>query len=154
VYFRRHAARLSEVLPAGEEFGLVFAGNHAQGAIFKDGRESITPELSARIEGIARALPEFYFGRFDVRYENIESFKRGEGFKIVEINGAGAEATHIWDARVTLREAYRTLFTQFGVLFEIGAANRARGHKPATIARLARDILEGRRLARRYPPSE
>jgi hypothetical protein len=47
-----------------------------------------------------------------------------EGFTIVECNGAGAEATHIWDARVRLLDAYRTLFRQFALLWKIGARNR------------------------------
>ena len=39
-----------------------------------------------------------------------------------------AEATHIWDASATLPDAYVTLFEQFRILFEIGAANRRRVH--------------------------
>ncbi|CAG0910597.1 unnamed protein product, partial [Cyprideis torosa] len=48
------------------------------------------------------------------------------------INGAGAEATHIWDSKTTLREAYATLMEQYRLLFEIGAQNRARGYEPMT----------------------
>ena len=83
---------------------------------------------------IADSIPEFYFGRFDLRFESIEKLQRGEGFKLVEINGAGGEATHIWDRKTTLRQAYATLFEQNRLLFEIGALQNIVG--PDTTADL------------------
>ncbi|MFA6239988.1 MAG: DedA family protein [Candidatus Hydrogenedentales bacterium] len=151
VYLRRHSAQLDRVLPESERFRLVFAGNHAQGAVFKDGTHCITPELEARIHAIASSIPEFYFGRFDIRFETLEAFVRGEGLHIVEINGAGAEATHIWDARATLTDAYKTLFRQFRILFEIGAENRRRGHRALGPYRLLRDCYRYRQASRAYP---
>jgi hypothetical protein len=53
--------------------------------------------MTEAFEEIARDLPEFYFGRFDVRFPDIESLRRGEDVTVVEINGAGSEGTHIWD---------------------------------------------------------
>ena len=44
-----------------------------------------------------------------------------------------AEATHIYDPAVTLWEAYRVLFHQWRLAYEIGAANRAAGARPMTI---------------------
>ncbi|MBX7258335.1 MAG: VTT domain-containing protein [Candidatus Hydrogenedentes bacterium] len=151
VYLRRHTAQLDRVLAEGERFRLVFAGNHAQGAVFRDGRDCITPELEARIHEIASSIPEFYFGRFDIRFESLDAFVRGEGLNIVEINGAGAEATHIWDARATLSNAYKTLFRQFRILFEIGAENRRRGHRALGPVRLLRDCYRYRQASRAYP---
>jgi hypothetical protein len=151
IFFKRHAASLDRVLAEGERFALVFAGNHAQGCIFRDGLHLLTPALSARIDEIARALPDFYFGRFDVRFRDLESLQRGEGFKIVEINGAGAEATHIWDPDARLFDAYRTLFEQFEILFIIGDANRRAGHAPLGPLRFLKDVLLYRRLSRKYP---
>ena len=82
----------------------------------------------------------------------MEALQRGEGFQIVEINGAGAEATHIWDATVSLKEAYRTLFDQFHLLFAIGAENRRMGHRPLGVMKLLKDCLYYRRIAKKYPP--
>lgn len=151
VYFKRHAASLDRVLNDGERFALVFAGNHAQGCIFRDGLHLLTPALSARIDEIARALPNFFFGRFDVRFRDVESLQRGEGFTIVEVNGAGAEATHIWDPEARLLDAYRTLFEQYRVLFTIGDANRRAGHAPLGPIQFIKDVLLYRRLSRNYP---
>ncbi len=151
VYKKRHCSELDRVLDSGEVFPLVFAGNHCQGAVFRDGTALVTPELEARIEGIARSIPEFWFGRFDIRFDDLGRFLSGEDFKIIEINGASAEATHIWDASITLREAYRVLFEQFDVLFSIGAANRQRGFNPLSLGRFCRDLWAYRKLEKRYP---
>jgi len=154
VFFKRHAAELDRVLDDGERFQLVFAGNHKQGCVFRDGADILTPALESCIDEIAQAIPGFYFGRFDVRFDNLDALRKGEGFRIIEINGAGAEATHIWDPDAKLGAAYRTLFEQFRVLFEIGAANRAKGHRPLGPTRFLRDVLSYHRVARRYPSAQ
>ncbi len=154
VYLARLGEAADVVAEPGERVPLVFAGNHCQGTIFLDGSAHVTEALTARFDEIARAMPEFWFGRFDVRFEELAAFERGEDFQIVEINGASAEATHIWDASMTLREAYRTLFRQFETVFRIGAANRRRGHRPIGLIRFLRDLRVFRRLATRYPATE
>ena len=82
------------------------------------------------MDAIARDIPGFHFGRIDVRYSSEAALRQGQGFTIIEVNGAGSEATHIWDARCTLREAYAAQFTHYRAAWEIGRANRAAGHKP------------------------
>jgi membrane protein DedA with SNARE-associated domain len=141
-YFSRFAGRLSSVPRAGESIQLVTCGNHCQGAIFHNGNDMATPELLKTLDTIANQIPDFYFGRFDVRYESREALMRGEGFRIVEINGAGSEATHIWDARTRLWEAYGTLFAQWRILFAIGKKVRDLGlvEKPILARQVAGDI--------------
>jgi hypothetical protein len=129
-YLARFADRRGEVLPAGETLRLVEAGNHAQGCIFRDGARLWSPELEARVDEISRRLPGFFIGRYDVRYADEAALRAGRGFQILELNGAGAEATSIYDARTPLRAAYRTLFEQWRLVFAIGAANRAAGARP------------------------
>ncbi len=153
VYLNRHRLELERVLDPGERFPLVFAGNHKQGAIFLNGCDQRTPELVARFDEISKAIPGFYFGRYDVRFSDKDAFSRGNGFRILEINGAGAEATHIWDARTTLREAYRTLFNQFRILFAIGDANRRAGAKPMGALQFLRDFRGYLAQSTAYPGS-
>lgn len=129
IYLERHEDRLDHVPAVGEPFKLVFAGNHCRGAIFRDGTHLVTDAMLERFDAIAKDVKEFYFGRFDVRFRSIEALQKGEDFRIVEINGTGSEATHIWDRAMGLREAYRILFEQWRMAFEIGAENRGRGHK-------------------------
>ena len=130
LYLERFAHELDEVVTLGTARRLVFAGTHSQGAIFRNGHDYITEALRARFDAIADGIEGFHFGRFDVRFDDFSALQRGEGFAILEFNGAGAEATHIWDSRTTLFEAWAALFEQFSILFRIGAANRARGAKP------------------------
>ena len=154
LYLRRHTARLSEVLPAGESIRLAFAGSHSRGAIFRNGTHLVTPAMEARFDAIAQAMPEFHFGRFDVRFEDFGEVQRGEGFTILEVNGAGAESTHIWDRRTGLLQAWRDLMRQYRWLFEIGAANRARGFKPMSLAAFMRDYRREKLLTPQYPATD
>jgi hypothetical protein len=72
----------------------------------------------------------------------------------VEINGAGAEATHIWDRKTTLREAYRVLMHQYKTMWEIGAENAKRGYKPARLADLIAAYRHETKLWAEYPLTE
>ena len=110
--------------------------------------------MQAAFEGIARALPEFHFGRFDIRFERFADLQAGHGFTIVEVNGAGAESTHIWDRRTTLVQAWRDLMRQYRWLFSIGAANRARGFKPMALAQFISDYKREKLLTPLYPATD
>ncbi len=127
VYFERHREHLDQIIAKGEKYLLSECGNHCQGALFLDGQSLATPELLQAIELVARRIPDFYFGRFDLRYQDSNSFMQGENFEIIEVNGAGAEATHIWDRKTKLWEAYRVLFVQWNYLFSIGAELKRQG---------------------------
>ncbi|MDE3027060.1 MAG: hypothetical protein KGH84_01510 [Paracoccaceae bacterium] len=153
IYLARHGAQRERVLEKGEVFPLVFTGNHCRGAIFQDGRSEITPEMEARFDAISQGMPEFYFGRFDVRYESIEDLRAGKNFWLIEVNGAGSEATHIWDKTTKLRDAYKFLFYQQRTLFEFGAANRKRGYSSVNAFRLLGLAMKQARLGRAYVES-
>jgi len=124
MYFERHYKRLDEVVPAGQVFYLSECGNHSQGAIFIDGQHLRTEALRQKIDALAQRLPHFYFGRFDIRYANHEDLMQGRCFHIVEINGAGADVTHIYDQRTPVLEAYRVMLGQWAALFRVGKAAR------------------------------
>jgi hypothetical protein len=151
LYLPRLAGRLHEVPAQGERLPLVFVGNHCKGAIFRDGAGHVTPALTARIDRLARALPDFYFGRIDVRFASLAALGRGEGFRVIEVNGAGSEATHVWDPRTSLRQAWRDQFFHYGMAYRIGAANRARGARPTRLRELLRLWRMQRRLMAAYP---
>src|SRR5207249_3935590 len=115
-----HRAR-HDVLPGGLPLQLAMAGNHAQGTLFRDGRHLLTPALEHRIDEIARAYPGFFVGRFDIRYRDVGRFMAGEDLAIIELNGATAESTNIYDPDARLTDAYRQLFLQWSLVFRIGA---------------------------------
>ena len=143
-FLLRHAAERGRVLALGERVPLAIAGNHAQGTLFKDGRHLITPALEARIDEVARAYHGFFIGRFDVRYSDVERFKAGEDLAIVELNGATAESTNIYDPEGSLVDAYRQLFRQWSLVFAIGAANQRLGARVTSFRRLI-DLVRAHR---------
>lgn len=119
VYFERFE-NLDLIVPNGKKIVLSECGNHCQGAVFINGEHLKSKSLLNEIDKIAKQIPDFYFGRFDVRYSDPESLMNGLNFEIIEINGAGSEATHIWDSKTKLLEAYKVLWLQWKILFEIG----------------------------------
>ncbi len=151
LYAPRLAARLHSIPSAGETVPLVFAGNHCKGSIFTDGAAHITPALTARIDAIARALPDFHFGRFDVRFATLPALRRGDDFSIIEINGVGAEATHIWDRSKTLADIWRDQLRHYAAAWTIAATLRRRGARPSGLRAMYRAWLRQRRLMAGYP---
>jgi pimeloyl-ACP methyl ester carboxylesterase/membrane protein DedA with SNARE-associated domain len=148
LHFRRHAARLTAVPSPGEPVPLVELGTHCRGALFLDGEWVRTSALEAAIDDLSRRYEGFYFGRYDVRTVDVGEFQLGRGFRVVELNGATAEATNIYDPNNGIGSAYRTLFTQWRLLFEIAAANVERGARPATLGELWQLVRRHREATR------
>lgn len=127
-------------------------GSTRVGGLYRDGTTTITAELTATLDAIAKDMKDFHVGRFDVRYESIAALRAGQ-FTIIEVNGAGSEAGHAWDPALTLRQAYAIVFRKQRRVFAIGAAMRRRGHKAVSAIELARHHVRQQRLIKQYPPS-
>jgi hypothetical protein len=151
LYLPRLTARLDEVPAIGAVVPLVFTGNHCKGSIFHNGAEAITPALTQQVDAIARAIPGFHFGRIDVRYTSEAELRAGRGFVVIEVNGAGSEATHIWDPACTLRAAYAAQFAHYRAAWTIGHANRKRGTRTSGLRNLYRAWRLQLRLMASYP---
>ncbi len=137
-----HAARLWETPREGDRVQLVEIGTHCRGAIFLDGEWAKTDELERAVDRICRAYDGFYFGRFDLRAGSVEDFKLGRNFKVLELNGVTSEATNIYDPKNSILVAYKILFNQWRIAFEIGAMNRERGAKPTPARTLLKWMIE------------
>lgn len=144
-YLARLGNRAEEVPAAGESVRLTDLGTHCRGAVFLDGRALATPELEAAVERISRSFDGFYFGRYDLRAPSEEALARGEGLKVLELNGVTSEATHIYDPANSVFTAWRTLFAQWRLAFEIGRRNRARGAEPESVRGLLHRLMDFRR---------
>lgn len=150
-YLRRFDHCRTRVLPDHETLRLVEAGNHAQGCIFRDGMRFWSRELEEQVDAISSRLPGFFIGRYDVRFRSIEEFRAGQGFKILELNGASSEATSAYDSGNSLREAYGILFQQWDLVFAIGAANRRRGYRPDAVKKILAEWHSYRRASLCHP---
>lgn len=132
-YLNKQSERIFEVLKNEGNLQLVELGSHCRGAIFLDGIRYKTEALENTIDAVSKGYDGFYFGRFDIRATDVEAFVRGEDFKIIELNGVTSEATHIYDPKNSLFDAYRVLFEQWRIAFTIGAQNKSRGVNPVRI---------------------
>jgi membrane protein DedA with SNARE-associated domain len=145
-HLHAHRERLAWVPASGERVPLVELGTHCRGAVFRNGQALVTPALEDAIDRISRVYAGFHFGRYDLVAASPEALAAGRDFKVIELNGVSAEATSLYDPDHSLFAAYRILAGQWRIAFEIGAANRARGVRPATVRELWT-------LVRRYEPA-
>jgi ribosomal protein S6-L-glutamate ligase RimK-like protein len=135
-HLRQHADRLREVPLPAQIVSLGDCASHCRGARFYNAGTLLTPALERAIDDIAARFHGFSFGRFDLRVPSREALSRGEDITILELNGVTSEVTHIYDPGVSLIEAYRALFAQWRLAFEIGAENAANGARVWSLAEL------------------
>lgn len=154
---RRHLGigyKLLDHVPAlGEVVRLSFICSLRVGGLYYDAHQYITPALIDRFDSISCSMPEFYFGRFDIRFESVDKLSEGEGFYIIEINGAGSEAIDIWDPRKSISEIYHELFHFYAVMYEIADLNRSHGFRPTSLSRLVKWTWHYNNMLKQYPPS-
>lgn len=138
LHLRRHADQLDRVLGKGERFVVAELGTHARGALFLDASDVLGEPLERAVEELSRAAEGFRFGRYDVRVPSREQLRRGEGFKVIELNGLTSESTHMYDPRHGLRDAIAILRRQWELAYRIGADQVSRGHRVATLPAILR----------------
>ena len=114
---------LSRILPAGEEQQLVPYGNHSRGAKFIDLTHLATPALVKTIDRVCQSIPEFYYGRLDIKFSSWEELSQGINFSIIELNGAGSEPTHIYDPGHSAFFAWKEIMRHLRILSHISQHN-------------------------------
>lgn len=120
---KTHGLLLQTVLNAGERYELVPYGNHSRGAKFTDLTHLATPGLVQSIDRVCQSIPEFYYGRLDIRFSNWEDLCNGINFSIIELNGAGSEPTHIYDPRHSVFFAWKEIMRHLRILYRISQHN-------------------------------
>ncbi len=118
----------SEIPEKGEQVLIEPIGNHCRGTKFLNDNHEIDDELDQAFNTLADQIPEFYFGRFDIKCQSYEDLKQLKNFKILELNGAGAEPAHIYQPGYPLWKAYKDIFWHLSVLSDISRLNRKKGH--------------------------
>jgi hypothetical protein len=150
-YLHKNKERAQEVPSCGDHVQLVELGTHCQGSIFLDGSYAITPALEETVNRIASTFDGFFFGRFDVRVPTVNDLMAGRNLKVIELNGVTSEATHVYDPKLSVIDAYRVLFQQWRIAFEIGQRNSKRGVRPSSVKDLLTMIRDYRCMARQHP---
>jgi hypothetical protein len=122
--------QLDQILPAGEEKILVPYGNHCRGAKFIDQSFMISEKLTSTIDRICKQVPEFYFGRLDIKFRSWEELENAEKFSIIELNGAASEPTHMYDPKHSIFFAWKEIKRHWDLLYKISKKNAARNAVP------------------------
>jgi hypothetical protein len=113
----------------GEEVLIEPIGNHCRGTSFLDMTSIVDSQLEEVFDTVAKKIPEFYFGRFDIRCKSIQDLKDDKYWSIIELNGAGAEPGHIYQPGFGIINAYRVIIQHLRLLSTISKENRKRGHE-------------------------
>lgn len=117
----------NEILEKGMVKLIEPIGNHSRGTKFLNDEHEIDQQLTAAINEIANQIPDFYFGRFDLKCESLEDLRQLKNFSILELNGAGAEPGHIYQPGYSLFKAYKAIFWHLRVLADISIRNNRNG---------------------------
>lgn len=125
---KKYGKRLKDVLAPGKQFILVPYGSHTRGAKFIDDSKKITNELAEVIDTICQKIPNFHYGRLDIKHTSFRALEKGDGFSIIEINGAGSEPTHIYDPKHSIFFAWKEIIRHWHMLFEISLINKKKGY--------------------------
>jgi hypothetical protein len=125
-----HADTLQKVLQKEERHVLVPYGNHCRGSKFLDISDLIDEQLTTTIDTICQQVPEFYYGRMDIRYNTWEELQQGKNFSIIELNGAGSEPTHMYDPKHSIFFAWKEIIRHWNILYKISRINHQRKKLP------------------------
>jgi hypothetical protein len=123
---QKYADRLTEILPTSERLELVSIGNHCLGTMFLNKNQLITPKLIATFDTISKQIDGFYFGRFDIRCKSVEELENGN-IKIMELNGCGAEPSHIYQPGSSLIVGIKALMGYWQNMYRVSRENHERG---------------------------
>jgi hypothetical protein len=142
---QRHEHRLDRVLPKGQHFFLSYAGNHNRGARFINLSNEIDDRLLSVFDELSHYTDKFYYGRYDIKCRSIEDLKSGQHYSILEFNGCGAEPNHIYDAGMSLGQAYREILKHWKELYRISKYNHENGTPYWPFEKGIRFLRESRR---------
>lgn len=117
---------LTTILGKDEKKVLVSIGNHARGTTFLNGNHLISEALATKMDEVSATIPGFYIGRYDLKANSIEDVCKGK-FKIMELNGVGAEPGHIYAPDNPLLDSYISLLSHWNNVSKIAAIMYGKG---------------------------
>ncbi|MFT4739017.1 MAG: hypothetical protein ACI8QD_000842 [Cyclobacteriaceae bacterium] len=142
---------IKDSIPAlGENVVLESIGNHSRGTTFINLAEEIDQQLQEVIHNAASKIDGFYFGRLDIRCQSLDDIKKNQHWKIIELNGAGAEPSHIYDPSYSLLAAYRDIIYHLNLLSRVARHNHLQGDRYWSFNRGLAKIKEIRAYNRKH----
>jgi len=121
---------LNIILEKGQVMRIDNIQNHRLGTEFVNCSDLINDRFASVILGICGQIPGFNYGRFDVKANSFLDIEKHR-FKILELNGAAAEQTIIYDQKNTgFINSIRIVFNHLAVQGKIARNNINKGHQP------------------------
>lgn len=124
-----------KVLATGEVLQLDHIGNHRLGTRFVDVNFRNNDALVKAIGDYCEKIDGLEYGRLDIVFNSWEELNLGENFCIIEINGANAEPSHIYDPKHSLFYAWSGLYFHFRIQYLLAKKARKRGLKAVSQAK-------------------
>jgi len=76
--------------------------------------------MEAKFTEIAKDIPNFNYGRFDLKCNSITDLENGANLRIIELNGIVAEPVHIYDSQTfSYLKALKVLKNHWNILDSI-----------------------------------
>jgi len=123
--FSKHEGKLNSVLRDGETFILSDALNLSRGGRLVNLEHEKDERLLAVFDQLSHHT-NFFYGRYDIKCRSVEDLRQGKNFSILEFNGCGGEAHHVYSGFSFLR-ACAILIHHWNVLYKISARNQKNG---------------------------
>jgi hypothetical protein len=127
------AQLLQLVLQDGEQRLLEPIGNHCRGTLFRNHSHRINQQLSEVFHAISKQIPDFYFGRFDLKVSSWEDLMIGKNIKIIELNGIAADVAHIYDPSMKYWQAIKDQIFHAKIAGKIAAVQIKKGVQPSSL---------------------
>ncbi|WP_299782639.1 D-alanine--D-alanine ligase [uncultured Formosa sp.] len=125
---------LESILLKDEVFNLMPFGNHVRGSKFTDVSDWANNTLTNTFDDICKQIPDFHFGRLDIKFHSREDLEVGKNFSIIELNGAGSEPTHIYDPKHSIFFAWKEIIKHYNILYKISTYNLKKGSRYLTFS--------------------
>ena len=126
-----HKKNLAKIPEKEEIIKLTAIGNHSKGTQFVNGNHLINENLIKTFDKLSIAIPGWYYGRIDLKYNSFSALESGKDFKIIEINGILAEPTHIYDSEnYTYLKALKCIRDHWKNIYEIATVNNKKFNTP------------------------
>lgn len=121
---------INQVLSKGETRLLEPIGNHSRGTKFMDGSHLIDEYIINLIRYIIQNKEGINYGRFDIKYNNIQELKDKRNFKVIELNGVASEPTHVYDRSINIFKKYKIWYDHWNTMYQISKLQTSLGHIP------------------------
>ncbi len=131
---KTNVSLLECVLTDGQTKLLEPIGNHSRGTAFYNGNHLIDVKMKSLIESIIGQQTDIHYGRFDIKYNTLEELKQGKNYKVIELNGAASEPTHIYDRSIPIWKKYKVFSEHFSVMYDICKIQMQKGIDPISIS--------------------